>query len=181
MAEEKGWWVGNQRSAGILPKFEATPENRAAALLDLRQKRISAIVCCCGDDPTVFEPFAVDGISYCSAFLSDGHDPQKLASSEAQLPAFLARIRPIASRAHAQGDSVLVHCNAGAHRSVSVLCALLMEERVCGLVDVFADVVRIRAIAEPIYWPWLLESHEPQILAQRQSSSSRQPVRKSPA
>jgi protein-tyrosine phosphatase len=65
----------------------------------------------------------------------------------------------------AAGNAVLVHCASGAHRSASVVCAYLMHRRRTKLDAVYPEVFGRRPLALPVYWHWLVDVWEPQVLA----------------
>jgi hypothetical protein len=154
-------WVGAQAAAGILAKFEDTPGERDAVLKQLRERKTTVIVCCCDEGPSA-RRFEADGIRYVDALLSDG-SPQLIAASAGAFFSLLERAYPLAAAALARGDSILVHCNSGMHRSASVALGLLMilqsEQGADGLARVFASAVKQRPVIRPTFWP-LLESKE---------------------
>jgi hypothetical protein len=158
-------WVGAQPAAGILSSFEDTPALRASVLEQLRARNIKVIICCCAEGPAT-RVFADDGVGYADALLSDG-SPADIAAC---VPAFLALVErafPLVLAAHARGESVLVHCNSGMHRSASVAIALLMalrgERGAEGLARVFSEVVHKRPVMRPTFWPLLESEHFAQL------------------
>jgi hypothetical protein len=161
-------WVGAQAAAGILTSFEDTPSERDAILAQLRARNTTVIVCCCDEGPHA-RRYAADGIQYADAMLSDG-SCETIAASAPAFFALVERSYPLVAAAHARGESVLVHCNSGMHRSASVALGLLMvlqrAEGAEGLARVFASAVRKRAVIRPTFWP-LLESTEFAELAER--------------
>jgi hypothetical protein len=154
-------WVGAQAAAGILAPFEDTPSERDAILAQLRARNTTVIICCCDEGPHV-RRYEANGIQYADALLSDG-SPQSIAASAPAFFALVERAFPLVVAAHARGESVLVHCNSGMHRSGSVALGLLMvlqsAEGAEGLACVFASVVKKRQVIRPTFWP-LLESKE---------------------
>ena len=167
-------WVGAQAAAGIFATFEDTPAERDAVLKQLRERKTSVIICCCNEGPGT-RRFEDDGIQYADALLSDG-SPQSIAASSAAFFSLLERAYPLAAAALARGDSVLVHCNSGMHRSASVALGLLMilqsEQGADGLARVFAPAVKKRPVIRPTFWP-LLESREFAEFAERLRTRSR--------
>jgi len=161
-------WVGAQAAAGILAPFEDSQAERDAILAQLRARKTTVIVCCCDEGPRA-RRYEADGIQYADALLSDG-SPQSIAASALAFFALVERAYPLVVAAHARGESVLVHCNSGMHRSGSVALGLLMilqsAEGAEGLARVFARVVKKRAVIRPTFWP-LLESKEFAELAAR--------------
>ena len=157
-------WLGAEAAAGVLVAAADLPALRA----ELRARRTTAIVCASSSAASA-RVFAGDGVEYAAAELSD----RSAAEISASVPAFcalVARALSLARAARARGDSVLVHCNSGMHRSSSVAAALLMAERgeagAAGFARAFADIARARPVAQPIFWPmleseafagWLLE------------------------
>jgi hypothetical protein len=154
-------WVGAQAAAGILAKHEDTPAERDAILKQLRERNTAVIICCCDEGPSA-RRFEGDGIRYADARLSDG-SPQSIAACATAFFSLLERAYPLAAAALAGGDSVLVHCNSGMHRSASVALGLIMilqsEQGAEGLARVFASAVKKRPVIRPTFWP-LLESKE---------------------
>ena len=152
-----GLYVGAQGAAGVLFKHEDSDTVRAEVLATLRSRRTTVIVCCSSDDACA-RIFEVDGISYAAALLSDGD----AASISASVPAFcglVARALTLARAAWARGESVLVHCNSGMHRSASVAMAIMMARSravgPAGLAAAFAAAVKARPVVRPSFWPLL--------------------------
>jgi len=156
-----GIWVGAQAAAGILVKYEDTPANRKAVLTQLQERKTTVIICCCEEGPSArrFEPH---GIRYADALLSDG-SPESMAASASAFFSLIERAYPLVAAALAEGNSVLVHCNSGMHRSASVALGLMMILQSAqgpeGLARVFASAVKKRPVIRPTFWP-LLESKE---------------------
>lgn len=161
-----GLYLGSQRAAGVLFPFEerdpvAAPVLRAAALSKLRAHGITSIVCCSAADARVF---AAEGLSYECALLSDGSE----ADIDASTPAFaelLDRAVRLYSAAQARGESTLVHCASGAHRSASIVCGILMELRGAPLAKVLPEVLTARPFARPTFWRHLVGVVEPRVRA----------------
>jgi protein-tyrosine phosphatase len=90
-----------------------------------------------------------------------------MAASQPQLLQLLAAALPLLSAAKAAGQAVLVHCNAGMHRSCSMLCALLMaEQEGCTLEQAFSQVLQARSICFPSFHAYLGSAGFQQALAQ---------------
>lgn len=155
-------WVGAQGAAGILMPFENTPAARSKALDQLRALKISLIICC-SDEKGDGAIFLNEGIRYVCAKLDDGDGEGKAASS----PRFCEMLQeaiPLVKAAQTQGNSVqgnsvLVHCNSGCNRSASIAAAILMAQQKLrgpeGLAIVFRDMVRVRVVMRPSFWPLL--------------------------
>lgn len=162
-----GIWLGNQRAAGIYFKFEDSDAARAKALEELQQRKISVVVCCCGHGPE-WRIFSKVGISYADAHLLDGK-PEDIAESASQVGPLLLEALPLVRAAMARGEGVLVHCNSGIHRSASVVCGLLMILNGWSLEESFRVTVRARAVAYPIFWPYLSSGDFAAIVAKSQA------------
>jgi hypothetical protein len=83
----------------------------------------------------------VPDFEYLNVLVRDAED-QDLMS---HLPTFLTFIRKNIS----QGHNIMVHCNAGVSRSVSLVCAYLIEEHKKSFCEALAQIQRIRPEASP--------------------------------
>jgi hypothetical protein len=152
-----GLWVGAQGAAGILMPFENTPTARFGVLEQLRARNISLIICC-SEEEDIGAVFVNEGIQYVCAKLDDG-DGEGKATSCPRFCEILQKAMPLVAAMQAKGNSILVHCNSGCHRSASIAAAILMAQQKLrgpeGLAAVFRGMVRARVVLRPSFWPLL--------------------------
>jgi len=169
-------WLGNQTAAGILMPYQEVDVAeasglRASTLKELRQRRISHIICCSEEDTTAAQPFRNEGIVYHSELLLDGGllkcDADELAKANAQFAAFFAKSMDLMRTALEAGGAVLVHCNSGANRSSSVVAGYMMLTQGKRFDEVMPIIFEKRPIVCPRYWQWLVAEVEPQAVAHR--------------
>jgi hypothetical protein len=115
----------------------------------------------CGEGDA-WTPFADAGVTYVTALLQDGQ-PSAITASEPDFAALLERALPLMRATLDAGNSVLVHCASGAHRSASVVAAYLMTTLQKPLDDVFPIIFAKRQLAMPVYWEYLVRVVEPPI------------------
>merc|ERR1711998_618607 len=110
------------------------------------------------------QPYQQDGIKYLHQRLMDGgqfgaiNDATVLAKAQRSFGIFFEKAIKFIQEAIDQGTSVLVHCNAGATRSTSVVCGYLMLSQQQKLDQVFPFVFDKRPIVDLNgYWRYLVD------------------------
>ena len=157
-------YLGTQQAAGYLMPYERSNKNlRIAALENLRQRKITHIVCVCGEGEE-WQPYQNDGIKYLNCKLNDGDEAMIKESTEA-FGRTLNLAIPFIDEAIEAGGAALVHCASGAHRSASIVCGYLMVKQKAKLENIYPIVFHSRPIALPVYWRYLSETLEPTLFA----------------
>eukprot|EP00697_Spironema_sp_BW2_P009340 gnl/Spiro4/24192_TR12007_c0_g1_i1.p1 gnl/Spiro4/24192_TR12007_c0_g1~~gnl/Spiro4/24192_TR12007_c0_g1_i1.p1 ORF type:complete len:219 (-),score=17.63 gnl/Spiro4/24192_TR12007_c0_g1_i1:47-670(-) len=160
-------WLGSQVAAGALVPAWDSEAARAAALQRLRSHEISHVVCCCGDEGhELWTRYRSAGVQYCCTLLNDA-EASRPEFQEQFERFFLDRALPFIRDAHATGSSVLIHCNAGMHRSASVAVGYEMWRCKRRFEDVFQHVQNIRGLVMPVYYRWLIDVWEPVVVGEQ--------------
>lgn len=122
----------------VVPRLYVSGKNVARQLTELRKAGVTAIV---NATPTLPNHFESEGILYKRIAVDD--TPQDDLSAHFEAAATFIQ------EARSAGRSVLVHCQAGVSRSVSLVAAYLVRHENMSLLEAMA---RIRAV-RPMAWP----------------------------
>lgn len=166
------YWIGDQTAAGIHPLRGHIPKDEHDAFLadtlqNLRDNRIRGIICCTGEARSAFDYKGTDegtDIKYLYVPIDDRPDGKALAPDGTETgPRYkdvfvdmLGHVMRFIGEIHKEQGEVLIHCNAGASRSVTVALAIHILEGQ-KLMDAFAYIQSIRPGVRPSLGTWLVE------------------------
>ena len=99
--------------------------------------------------PKADEP-RIQYLRYNVAYWQDAGEMREQPASTSQIAAFIRSAFAFVDGALARGESVLVHCLAGAHRAGTTGCLLLMYKHSLGAQDAIKAAKTLRPIINPI-------------------------------